>query len=219
LNARNFLQKNMISAAYQARDIWLPPAALILLIALLGLGGDAVRDALNYDRVAIHGGEVWRLLTANFVHLGWWHLFLNVLGIVVLVLLCPESLEWAVWARRILVVGTGMSLGLYLFVPGTRWYVGASGLIHGLFVLGLGRQVLKQRDLIAAGCLAYLIGKIAWELSTGVPISDEKAIGGAVLVESHLYGSLSALGYGLIFGAFTGVERFRRVGAAHGRDS
>src|SRR6476646_11449615 len=107
----------MISAVLRGRDVWLPPALLILLITLLGLGGEGVRQALSYDRVAIQGGEYWRLLTANFVHLGWWHLFLNALGVVVLVLLCPESLSWSVWLRRLLVIGLGMSLGLYFFVP------------------------------------------------------------------------------------------------------
>lgn len=200
----------MISARGSA-DVWLWPSLLILFIALLGLGGAPARDALNYDRIAIQAGQWWRLLTDNFVHLGWWHLFLNALGVVVLVLLCPERLSGLVWLRRLVLIGIGMSLGLYFFVPDTRWYVGCSGLIHGLFVLGLGRQIMHQRDLIAIGCLAYLIGKIAWEMTTGVPVSDETALGGSVLVESHLYGSLSALLYGLIFGAFTSVEQFRRA--------
>lgn len=200
----------MISAAYRSREVWLPPAVLMALVALLGLGGDAARAALTFDRGAIDAGQWWRLLTDNFVHLGWWHLFLNELGLVVLVLLCPDALAWSVWLRRVVLIGIGMSLGLYFFVPSVRWYVGMSGLIHGLFALGLGRQVLKDRDLIAAGCLAYLVGKIGWELATGVPVSDETAIGGRVLVESHLYGTLAAIAYGLIFGAFTGVETFRR---------
>jgi rhomboid family GlyGly-CTERM serine protease len=200
----------MISAAYGARDVWLPPAMLMAIVAVLGLLGEPARELLKYDTAALHAGQWWRLLTDNFVHLGWWHLFLNELGLLVLVLLCPESLHWSVWVRRVLLVGIGMSLGLYFFVPRISSYVGMSGLIHGLFVLGLGRQVLVQRDLIAAGCLAYLVGKIGWELVTGVPVSDEQAIGGKVLVESHLYGTLSAVIYGLIFGAFTRVETFRR---------
>ncbi|MGH8029402.1 MAG: rhombosortase [Arenimonas sp.] len=195
---------------YRSAAVWLPPLALVALILLLGLGGDAARLALRYDSTAIASGEWWRLLTCNFVHLGWWHLFLNEMGLLVLVLLCPEPLSWSVWARRLLLLGLGMSAGLYFFVPGARWYVGMSGVIHGLFVLGLGRQILTGRDLIAAGCLAYLVGKIGWEMFAGVPVSDEAAIGGKVLVESHLYGSLSAVIYGLIFGAFRRVETFRR---------
>ena len=198
------------NAEYRSAAVWLPPLALMALILLLGLGGEPVRAALRYDAGAIGAGEWWRLLTGNLVHLGWWHLALNEIGLLVLVLLCPEPLSWAVWARRLVLLGLGMSLGLYWFVPSTRWYVGMSGVIHGLFLLGLVRPVLKERDLIAAGCIAYLVGKIAWELYSGVPVSDEQAIGGKVLVESHLYGTLSAVLYGLIFGAFTRVETFRR---------
>lgn len=200
----------MIAAAYRSRDVWLPPAALMALLAVLALGGEPVRSALRYDSVAIGAGQWWRVLSGSFVHLGWWHLFLNEMGVLVLVLLCPDALSPAVWIRRLLLLGIGMGLGLYFFVPGTRWYVGMSGVIHGLFVLGLTRQILVERDLIAAGCLAYLVGKIGWEMYSGVPVSDEAALGGKVLVESHLYGTLSAVLYGLIFGAFTRVETFRR---------
>lgn len=204
------------NADYRSRDVWLPPLALMALVLLLGAGGEPVRVLLRYDAGAIAAGELWRLLTGNLVHLGWWHLFLNEMGLLVLVLLCPEKLAWSVWLRRLVLIGLGMSAGLYFFVPGTSWYVGMSGVIHGFFVLGLGRQVVTQRDLIAAGCLAYLVGKIAWELYSGVPVSDEAAIGGRVLVESHLYGSLSALIYGLIFGAFTRPETFRRRTSKNG---
>ena len=196
------------NADYRSPKVWLPPAALMALILLLGLGGEPLSHALRYDADAIRAGELWRMLTGNLVHLGWWHLALNEIGLVVLVLLCPEELSWGVWLRRLLLLGLGMSAGLFFFVPSTDYYVGMSGVIHGLFVLGLGRQVLIGRDLIAAGCLAYLIGKIVWEMASGVPVSDEAAIGGRVLVESHLYGSLSALLYGLIFGAFWRVETF-----------
>ena len=198
------------NADYRSRAVWLPPLVLMALLLLLALGGDAARAALRYDAQAIAAGQWWRLLTGNLVHLGWWHLFLNELGLLVLVLLCPERLAWSVWLRRVVLIGLGMSACLYFFVPSTAWYVGMSGVIHGLFLLGLGRQIVERRDLIAAGCLAYLVGKIAWEMVAGVPVSDETAIGGKVLVESHLYGSLSALIYGFIFGAFRRVETFGR---------
>lgn len=207
------------NADYRSREVWLPPLALMALVLLLGFGGEAVRGALRYDREAIEVGQAWRLLTGNLVHLGWWHLFLNEMGLLVLVLLCPEKLGWAVWLRRVVLVGLGMSAGLYFFVPDNGWYVGLSGVIHGLFVLGLGRQIVAERDLIATGCLAFLLGKVAWELAVGVPVSDEAAIGGSVLVESHLYGSLSALAYGLLFGAFWRPETFRRPGNKTGPSS
>lgn len=195
------------NAAYSSLRVWLLPLLVMLLIGLLALGGESLRDALRWDREALDAGEWWRLWTGNFVHLGYWHAFLNALGVLVLVLLCPETLTWQVWVRRLLLLSLGMSLGLYFFVPDVTAYVGMSGVIHGLFVLGLMPQVLKK-DLIALGCLLYLVGKIGWELYAGAPVSDEAALGGKVLVESHLYGTLSAFLYGFIFRAYTRVETF-----------
>lgn len=167
--------------------------------------GDWARTWLAFDRDAIAAGQWWRLLTGNFAHLGWYHWLLNALGVVVLVLLCPQPLPLWIWWRRVLLIGLGMSLSLWAFVPGLTHYVGMSGVIHGLFVLGLVPQV-RRGDLIALGCLLYLLGKIGWELYAGAPVSDEAAIGGRVIVESHLYGTLSAVVYGAAFGSFGGRE-------------
>ncbi len=195
------------NAGYGSLKTWLPPLALIVFIGVLALGGESLRDTLRYERAAIAAGEWWRLLSGNYVHLSPWHAFLNGLGVLVLVLLCPEALDWKIWLRRLLFLSLGMTLGLYFLVPDAHAYVGLSGVIHGLFVLGLMPQVLKK-DLIALGCLLYLLGKIGYELFAGAPVSDEAALGGKVLVESHLYGTLSAFLYGFVFRTYTRPERF-----------
>ncbi len=178
---------------------------LILLIFGTELLGEAGRQWLSFDRGGLAQGQWWRLLTGNFVHLGWYHWFLNALGVVVLVLLCPEVLPWPVWLRRLLWLSLGMTLGLYLWVPRLYNYVGLSGVIHGLFVLGLMPQVWR-RDPIALGCLVFLVGKIGYEWFAGAPVSDEAAIGGRVAVESHFFGVVAALAYGLVFRSFSGRE-------------
>jgi rhomboid family GlyGly-CTERM serine protease len=195
------------SSVFSDPRVWVVPLVLMALMALLELGGDPLRELLRFDRGAIHAGQFWRLLTGNFVHLSWWHLFLNELGVLVFVLLCPEPIETSVWLRRLVLLGLGMSAGLYFAAPKLTHYVGLSGVMHGLFVLGLGRQVL-QKDLIALGCLAYLIGKLSWELFAGAPLSDEAAIGGRVALESHLWGAISALIYGVVFQSFRRLETF-----------
>ncbi len=200
--------------------VWMFPGFLMLLIAVLGLGGEPWIDALRYDRFAIEGGEWYRLVTGNLVHLpgntiewkGWkfhgpWHLFLNELGLLVLVLLCPERLSMLVWLRRTLFLGIGMSLGLYFFAPDMIWYVGLSGAMHGFFILGLVPQAVKK-DIVALGCVVYLLGKLGYELYAGAPVSDEAAIGGKVALESHLWGSISALVYGLVFQSFWKPEQW-----------
>lgn len=197
------------NSPYRSAAVWLAPAALMLLLVFTELLGDGGRELLRYDRSAILAGQWWRLLTGNFVHLGWYHLALNEMGLLVLVLLCPEPLPLWVWVRRIVVLSLGMTSGLLAFVPQLHSYVGMSGVIHGLFVLGLMPQVLR-RDLIALGCLLYLVGKIGWELYAGAPVSDEAAIGGRVVVESHLFGTISAFVYGAVFRSFRGNEGRRR---------
>ena len=202
------------------RRVWGFPLALMLFIALLGVGGEPWIEALRYDRAAIAAGEWYRLITGNLVHLpgntiewqgfrfhGPWHLFLNELGVLVLVLLCPERLSTAVWLRRVLLLGLGMSLGLYFFAPSMHWYVGLSGAMHGLFLLGLMPQVLKK-DIVALGCVIYLLGKLGYELYAGAPVSDEAAIGGKVALESHLWGAVSGLVYGIVFRSFWKPERW-----------
>lgn len=181
--------------------VWLPPLLIVLASAVLELGGVPLTELLRYDRVAVDDGQWWRLLTANFVHLGGWHWFLNALSFGLLVLLCPEKLSPGGWLLRLLVIGTGMSLCLHLFTPRLSYYVGLSGLVYGLFALGFGRQIASG-DRFAIACLAFVAARILWELMIGAPASEEGLIGGSVVAESHLYGVFSAALYGLAAGSF-----------------
>lgn len=205
------MRRKMITAGtvVSSQPRWLAPSILIALIVATELGGDALRNALRFDREAILAGQGWRLLTASFVHLGWYHAMLNILGLIVFVLLCPQAQPPLVWLRRMLLLSLGTGLGLLAFVPELHRYVGMSGVLHGLFLLGLVPQV-RARDWIATGCLVYLFGKLGYEMWSGAPVSDEAAIGGRVIVESHLFGTLAALLYGGVFGSLRrhGHERW-----------
>ena len=185
---------------------WLAP--LILMLILLGTEclGEFGRHWLSYDRAGLAQGQWWRLLTGNFVHLGWYHWMLNEIGLAVLVLLCPQPLSIAVLARRVAFIGIVMSVCLYVFSRTLENYVGMSGVIHGLFVLGLLPQVFR-RDLISLGCLVFLLGKLSYEQIAGAPLSDEAAIGGFVATDSHFFGALAAFAYALIFRTWNRVER------------
>ena len=193
--------------------VWGPPAALSLLCLLLTMAGPHLSQILRYDRAAVAAGEWWRLFSGNFVHLGYWHLLLNVLSLALLMLLCPERLSVAEWLRRLLVIGTGMSVCLYYFAPEVRTYVGLSGLVYGLFALGLGRQALR-RDEIAVACLVFLAARVTWELVIGAPASETELIGGGVVAKSHLYGICSALVYALLAYAWNRARHGTGAGRA-----
>lgn len=173
------------------------PLALVAVVTLTQALGDPARAWLRFDRADLAAGQWWRVITCSFVHLGWYHWLLNVLALVAWVMLCPGRVPAWSWALRLTLLSAGMSAGLYVFAPHVDTYVGLSGVMHGLFVLGLW-PLIARRDLIATGCLVFLVGKIAWELFAGAPVSDEASIGGRVVTESHLFGTLAALVYGLV---------------------
>lgn len=180
---------------------YLVPLALATAIVASEMVGASARTWLAYDRAALAAGQVWRLFTAGLVHLGAYHAALNLLGLAAMLVLCPERPTSVEWLRRLALLSFGTSAGLYWFSPQVQTYVGLSGVLHGLFLLGLWPMV-QRRDPIATGCLLYLVGKLAWEIFAGAPLSDEQAIGGPVVTGSHLFGTLAGLAYGLIVRSF-----------------
>ncbi|WP_208513795.1 hypothetical protein [Variovorax paradoxus] len=47
---------------------WRGPVVLASLMLALQAGGEPVYEALRYERSAVLGGQLWRLLTAHLVH-------------------------------------------------------------------------------------------------------------------------------------------------------
>jgi len=172
--------------------VWQVPVALSLFTGLLQLGGTPIVTALRYDRMAVEQGQWWRLLSGNFVHLGFWHWLLNVISLILLAILCRESISLRVWGLRIGLLAAGVGLGLHFCSPGLTTFVGLSGMIYGMFLLGLGPAALDG-DRVAWGCVVILFARVGWELVVGVPASEEDLVGGAVIPMSHVYGMVSAL--------------------------
>ncbi len=60
---------------------WRVVLVIALLCVCIAAFGDAARELLRYERVAIAEGEYWRLLSAHFAHLGYPHQALNLAGL------------------------------------------------------------------------------------------------------------------------------------------
>lgn len=171
------------------------PAAAILLIVLLQAAG--LENNLRYDRQAILAGEVWRLFTGNLVHLGWPHVWLNAAGLALIWLLFGSLLSPSVWLLHAAWASLAVGLGLLCFDPGLNWYVGLSGVLHGLFVAGLLAEYRNQRGF-AVFVFAIFSAKLVWEQLYGPLPGSERAAGGNVVVDAHLYGAIGGLlGYAL----------------------
>jgi rhomboid family GlyGly-CTERM serine protease len=164
------------------------PLVLVLLSTLIALLGNSVAHTLRYERDAIRDGEWWRLITGNLVHLGWPHLLLNLAGLLLVWLLFHRSLSIRNWIIVTLSSAVAVTGGLLLLDPHLEWYVGLSGVLHGLFAAGvLGSLLAGNR---AEWLLLMLfIAKLAWEQWVGAMPGTAGLAGGTVIVDAHLYGA------------------------------
>ncbi len=168
---------------------WLLPGAMLLVAVFLLFGGELAREWLRFDRQGIRSGEVWRLLTGHFVHLGGPHLALNAAGLALVWYLVGDAYDVRRWALVCLLSVLTMDIGLWVFDPDLQWYVGLSGLLHGILAAGL-IVALEKPDIETLALLLLLIGKLAWEQFGGPLPGSEATAGGRVVVDSHLFGAI-----------------------------
>lgn len=164
------------------------------VLLLPELGGDAGRALFRYDRAALAAGQCWRLLTAHVVHLDLEHAALNSLGLVLMWALFARDYRPGQWALILLAAITAIDAGLWLRDSTVMWYVGSSGVLHGVMAAGTVAH-LRRRDLDGWLLAAFIIVKVAYEQHTGaLPFADS---GAGVIVDAHLFGALGGLAIAL----------------------
>ena len=147
---------------------------------------------LRNERSAIIDGQWWRLLSGNFVHLSWAHLWMNLAGLLLIWMLLGRLLSLGQWLMVITTSSLAVGLGLLAFDPQLDWYVGLSGMLHGMFVAGLINNIQRGYRLEWL-LLIGLIAKLIWEQTSGALPGSTELAGGAVIVDAHLYGAISGL--------------------------
>ena len=162
---------------------------LIVACAVIEAFGDQGRELLRFERQRILDGEFWRLLTGHFAHLAPRHLALNLFGLGIVALLVGRALCPREWTLALIVCISSVSAGLLFLDPQLNWYVGLSGVLHGLLVAGLVAKLRTQR-MESAVLLAVVALKIGWEQFVGPMPGAEGTAGGPVIVNAHLYGAV-----------------------------
>ncbi|UBM08332.1 rhombosortase [Cupriavidus metallidurans] len=160
--------------------------AVALLMLALQAGGATIADALRYERSAIASGEVWRLVSGHFVHLGWTHCLLNVGGVVALAAILPAPLR--AW-RCCLLLATIIGLALFATLPSLQHYAGFSGVNYGLAALALLPRA--RAEATAALVLGALIVRALWQWLGGGGAADAAWLGAPPLAAAHLAGLAS----------------------------
>lgn len=162
---------------------WLPGWIALFCVTAQALTG---ADALRFERSLVVT-EPWRLLSAHFIHLGWTHLALNLAGLALTWAIVGRTLREVCWAVAVPCCALVVSAGLYVRDTGIDWYVGLSGVLHGLFTLG-ALAGLPQARLFHSLLLVGIVAKVGWELAYGLNGNAAEWIGGAVVVNAHVYG-------------------------------
>lgn len=164
---------------------------LCVSAAILGLGWYAglVNPVLEYRPAAFTQLELWRLLTAHVAHLNLTHAILNLLGLGLIVFWLGDQRRPLAWCAAALFIALGISVGLYIWQPDVDYYVGLSGVLHGLLVFGLAPLCAKNHPVGWATILALII-KLCYErIIPGGNSATEVLIAGPVLSIAHVYGA------------------------------
>lgn len=196
-----------------------------ILLAACTIGLMGWTDSLHwlrYERTSLQEGEFWRAVTAHFVHLNATHLAFNVVSLFLLCELLWGSMpKW----HGIALAGCstiGVSALLFLLHPELIWYVGLSGLLHGLWaglawngcctgaalirsgspavrIQGGKLLTLPSHFWLCAIALILLAVKLLSEIYFGPSAYMAQAIGGDVIYVAHLYGALVGSLYVLLW--------------------
>jgi rhomboid family GlyGly-CTERM serine protease len=178
---------------------WRFVAALILLMALLQAIGP---EYFRYERDWTSTGEIWRLVTAHWVHVGWLHLLLNGLGLVICVSLTKPGWSIRRWLTVSITMAIGISIMLTLFNPEVRDYAGYSGVLYGLYVLA-AISLFSGDRLIAGLIIAAIVIKVFMEQFKFYDFNTGNIIGARVVIDAHLYGLLMAIAIALVWATYT----------------
>ena len=171
---------------------WWVPATLAATALLLVLVAEPGREFLRFERSAIANGEIWRLLTGHLVHLGPTHAVLNVAGLLLVWYLVGRDLLERQWLWVIGASIVAIDAGLWFLNTRLDWYVGLSGILHGMLAAGVVAGFLAKR--LESSIIGIIVGaKLAFEQLVGPLPGSESTSGGAVVVDAHLYGVVGGI--------------------------
>ena len=162
---------------------------------------EAQSPLLRYQRDALQAGEWWRLWSGHWVHLGSSHLLLNLLGLGLIWALVGRAMSVWAWLLFVSMLAPAISLSLYSWLPSLQWYVGLSGMLHGLLLIG-ALLLWWRGQAEAILLLLLLLAKLAWELWQGNEQAMDDLIGARVISEAHLYGAACAAIYAAVMFAW-----------------
>jgi hypothetical protein len=166
---------------------------------------------LAYEREGLAAGQWWRGLTAHVVHLDFEHAVLNAAGLALLWTLFAGLLRGRDWLLTVLLSVAAVDLGLWYLQPQVHWYVGASGVLHGIMAGGCV-ALLRSGDRAGWPATVLCVAKLAYEQWQGALPFETHA---TVVTAAHLYGAVGGALAALPAAAQAAILRRRKLEVSH----
>ncbi|MCM1965595.1 MULTISPECIES: rhomboid family intramembrane serine protease [unclassified Streptomyces] len=162
-------------------------AVYLAVKAVPGLDVDLVMLGWYGDQAGVSTGEYYRLLTSPFLHVTWWHILSNMLGLWFIGGPLEQALGRARYLAVYLLSALGGSVAVYLLAEPMVATLGASGAVFGLLgatVVLFRRMRYEMRPLITMAVFMLVL-----TFAPGLNVSWQAHIGGLVT------GALVAAGF------------------------
>lgn len=159
-------------------------------IAVSGFLPEPWLARVEFNHTAITQGQLWRIITGQWVHFGVNHSLMNglCLALVQFQLLSILPLRSWLWMQAVIQLAVGIGL---LLASDVEIYRGYSGAFCGVLAVGLLLNISRDGWLLVAVYVGLLI-KILLEQAPDYNIHYlQDLIGVAVAIDAHLYGFVS----------------------------
>lgn len=188
------------------RSLVIETALIIILALLVYLFEPQASQLLAYYHTGISQFELWRLITATFCHTNFNHLAMNLFGLIITLALFIDTFKEIKILPVIIFSSLSIGTALFFLEPELIWYVGLSGVLHGLFSVGIASDIVNKDRW------GYLLGtgfaiKIIYEQIFGAQQATIELIGAPVLVNAHLYGAFAGTLYYFLTWAYKNRKR------------
>jgi len=171
---------------------WRAPLGLAVLLVLVQWSGTFLSAAtLRYDRAAIvAGGEWYRLVSGHLYHHDATHLGWNLAGLALVAWLFVREYTPGQWLAILLGSTVAVDVGFLILEPQLTWYVGFSGVLHGLAAAGLVSWWMRYRDAMTLIASAVFALKLGWEHTVGALPFTAETLSIPVVHAAHTYGAI-----------------------------
>lgn len=173
-----------VSTWIRSHSLWMVLFVICFFIQLLELN-----NAFRFDRSLIAQGHYWLLISGHIAHLNWNHFGLNMAALILVAVFFNHYISIIQWILLCIFSALSVGLGLYWFNEELHRYVGMSGVLHSLFIVGAWHEY-RRYHLSGGVLLLLIIAKLIWEQFFGALPGSESMTGGHVVVDAHLYGAI-----------------------------